>query len=77
MRAIQESPSQIALAHGVDKSTSSKQLATHFNTGMKDPSSVVLNINKRFDKLAAFTAEGNKVNYSMHNTVESKLRTRN
>jgi len=44
---------------------------------MKDPSSVVLNINKRFDKLAAFTAEGNKVNYSMHSTVESKLRTIN
>lgn len=77
MRAIQESPSQVALTHGMSKSPSSKQLANQYNTGMKDPSSVVLNINKRFNKLQAFTAEGNKVNYSMHNTVDNRTRTRN
>ena len=75
MRAIQESPSQVGLV--LEKSPSSKQLATAFNTGMKDPTSVVLNINKRFNKLQAYTTEGSKVNYSMHNTVDSKLRTRN
>ena len=44
---------------------------------MKDPTSIVLNINRKFDKLNAYTSEGRKVSYTMHNTFDSKLNPRN
>eukprot|EP00354_Favella_ehrenbergii_P009001 CAMPEP_0170464054 /NCGR_PEP_ID=MMETSP0123-20130129/8926_1 /TAXON_ID=182087 /ORGANISM="Favella ehrenbergii, Strain Fehren 1" /LENGTH=191 /DNA_ID=CAMNT_0010729623 /DNA_START=2025 /DNA_END=2600 /DNA_ORIENTATION=- len=75
MKAMREGPpSQIMLSTGLDKSPSSKQLATNYNTGMKDPSSVVLNINRKFNKLNALTSEGTKVGYYMHMPEKAKAR---
>ena len=76
MRAIQQSPSQVKIKSGfLEKSPSSKALATNYNTGMKDPTSVVININRKFDKLHALTSEGNKVGYYMH--MPERLRPKN
>ena len=48
--------------------TQRKPIATHNNGGLKDPGSLVLNINKKFEKFTAFTTDGNKSPFYVHIT---------
>ena len=36
------------------------------NTGIKDPTTVMLNIDRKFEKLTAYTADGNKLGFYAH-----------
>lgn len=36
------------------------------NTGIKDPSTVMLNIDRKFEKMTAFTSDGNKLGFFVH-----------
>ena len=45
-----------------------KPVATHNNGGLKDPGSLVLNINNKFEKFTAFTTDGNKLPFYVHLT---------
>ena len=46
--------------------TQKKPVATHNNGGLKDPGSLVLNINSKFEKFTAFTTDGNKLPFYVH-----------
>ena len=59
----------------LEKSPSARNFAISQNTGMNDPGSVVLNINRKFDKLSGLTSEGNKVGYYMH--MPDRLKPKN
>ena len=71
MRAMQKSPSTLLNQSLIGRSpplTQRKPVATHNNGGLKDPGSLVLNINKKFEKLTAFTTDGNKLPFYVHIT---------
>ena len=58
--------------------TQRRPVATHNNGGLKDPGSLVLNINKKFEKMTAFTTDGNKLPFYAHltdkNTTKKTIR---
>ena len=47
------------------------------NTGIKDPTSVILNIDRKFDKLTAYTADRTKVGFYVHYPDQARSKDRN
>lgn len=68
MRALQHNPSALLKESILSQSppeTRHKPLATHQNS-VKDPNSLVLNIDRKFEKITAFTNDGNKLGFYVH-----------
>ena len=54
--------------------TQRRPVATHNNGGLKDPGQVILNINQKFEKLTAFTTDGNKLPFYVHLTDKNSIK---
>ena len=77
MRALQKSPSTLLNQSLLGRSppgSQRKPVATHNNGGLKDPGSLVLNINRKFEKLTAFTTDGNKLPFYVHLTAKNSTK---
>ena len=74
MRALQKSPSSLLNQSLLGRSPppgQRKPVATHNNGGLKDPGSLVLNINKKFERLTALTTDGEKLPFYVHLTAKN------
>ena len=70
MRSLHQSPSQVMKETGLSRSPPGT------NRKKNDPNSLVLNINKKFDKFTAFTTDGNKLGFYVHRKDKEKKKIR-
>ena len=74
MRSLQESPSQLINQSVLSKSPSGNGLTNRHNSGLKDPSSITLNINRKFEKLVTQTNDGSQIKFFAHHAEKPSHR---